>query len=114
MPIPGDNLKIDKDDRSASVRIGAAAVIDEPKFPEAGPVYSAQKSFNVTWQANDKLTTLEDEERYFRIRGYPAHAKAEFSVIVPEMNFSFHGTATSTFAFFGSEVNGQYYMQDKE
>ncbi len=89
-------------------------MIDEPKFPKVGPIYSAQKTFNVTWQASDKFTTLEDEDKYFRIGGYPAHAKAEFSVTVPELNFSFHGTATSTFAFLGNEANGQYYMQDKD
>jgi len=29
----------------------------------------------------------------------------------PESNFSFQGKATSDYAFFGTEVNGYYYMQ---
>lgn len=85
-------------------------MIDEPKFPHFGPTYPALESFRITWEATGDLQTFEDKSKYFNILGYPARSHAEFVVSAPALNFGFQGTATSTFALLGREVNGQYYV----
>lgn len=91
-------------------------MIDEPKFPEEGPTYSAIKSFRIEWEVDGNRATLEDEAKYFRIGGFPAKMRVEFAVEVPELGFSWRsdpieaGTFSTLYGFFGGEVNGQYYM----
>lgn len=91
-------------------------MIDEPKFPDQGPTYSAIKSFRIEWEADGDRATLEDEARYFQIGGFPARVRAEFAVEVPELGFSWKSdpieaqTASTVYGFLGGEVNGQYYM----
>ncbi len=89
-------------------------MVDEPNFPEDGPIHDAVESFRITWEAAGELETRQDESRYFLIEGYPANVRAEFSVVVPELDFSFTGEATSTFAFLGGEVNGYYHEQGQQ
>lgn len=114
LTINGDELQLPSTGRSATLSVDDAAVIDEPAFPKFSPIYSARQNFHITWEPSGDTTTLEDRTQYFLIRGYPARASADFSVVVPELGFSFKGTATSNYAFFGTEVNGYYYMQGKQ
>src|SRR6266540_2372780 len=86
--ISDDNLEIAEDGRSATLRVLNKPVLDEPMYPEAGPAYPAIMSFRIVWEMDGDLRTCEDGARYFRIDGYPARARAEFAVRVPELNFS--------------------------
>ena len=88
-------------------------MIDEPAFPKFSPISAARQDFHVSWEPVGDTTTLEDRSRYFLITGNSARASGKFSVVLPESNFSFQGTASSDYAFLGTEVNGYYYMQAK-
>ncbi len=112
--ISGGEVQVSSDGRSATLEVGDKAIIDEPKFPIDGPVYDAVESFRITWEATGDLQTLEGPNKYFLIQGYPATVTGEFSVVLPELNFSFTGQATSNFAFLGTEVNGHYYMEGQQ
>jgi len=111
--VSDDNLEIAGDGRSATLRVLNKPVIDEPMYPEAGPAYPAIISFRVVWQADGDLRTYEDPNRYFRIAGYPARARGEFAVRVPERNVSWQSdpleSSQSVVAILGREVNGHYY-----
>jgi hypothetical protein len=113
--ISDDNLEIAEDGRSATLRVLNNPVLDEPMYPEAGPAYPAVMSFRIVWESDGDLRTYEDPARYFRLDGYPARARAEFAVNVPELNFSWQSdpleSSQSVVAILGREVNGHYYEQ---
>lgn len=85
-------------------------VIDEPTFPQPGPVYHAYNTIDVHWHATGNQQTLTNPSMYFSITGRPASIEAEFTVSEPSQGFSFRGHATAiTYSFLGSEKNGYFY-----
>ncbi|SDY05734.1 hypothetical protein SAMN05661080_02179 [Modestobacter sp. DSM 44400] len=66
----------------------------------------------MTWTPAGGQQTLRDDGKQFLIEGRPATVAARFWVSVPSLDFTFKGQATeTTYAFFGSEVNGYYFDQ---
>jgi len=118
LPIPGKSLNVDSRGTSAVLEVVDLAVIDEPKFPKPSPTYPAVESFRIVWEASGGLQTFEDAAKHYRVIGYPAVARAEFAVAVPELNFAWRSepleTSTSMSALLGKEVNGYYYDQGTE
>lgn len=113
-PLTGERVQRHGDGRVAKLVVKELPVIDEPKFPENGPVYDGVENFSIHFTGNGNLQTLEDPAKYFLINAYTAMARADFAVVVPELNFSFQGTAESTIAFVGEEVNGHYYVEGQQ
>lgn len=112
MPVSG--LHISADGRSATLEIKDLAVIDQPRWPahDAGST-PARMSFRAIWQALPEPVLYEDKLKHFRVEGFRAIARAEATVEVPSLNFSWKSdpieTSIAGFAIIGTEVNGKYY-----
>lgn len=110
--IPEQTLQISPDGRSSTLHLTLGAV-DEPTFPKPGPTNAARMTFRAIWTATGPERTFGDAAKHFAVRASPATARAEFTVEIPAANFAWTSdpltTSTSSFAWLGQEVNGQFF-----
>lgn len=112
--IPNQTLQISPDGKSATLHLTLGAS-DQPTFPKPGPTSLARMTFRAVWTATGAEQTFADAAKHFAVRAYPATARAEFTVEIPAANFTWTSdplaTSTSSFAWIGREVNGQFFDQ---
>lgn len=90
------------------------SVTDQPGWPAYdAPFAPASMSFRVIWTATDEKVLIDDKEKHFRFTGFRATARAEASVEVPSLGFSWKSdplaTSSAAFAIIGNDENGKYY-----
>ncbi len=111
--VPDSSVTVDPDKQMATLVLNDVPVIDEPKFPKPGPVYQGTMSLRIVWMVTGGMRMFNDATNHFAVQGFVSAAKAEFSVSVPELNFSWKSypmeTSHSSFAGMGNEVNGEFY-----
>jgi len=111
--VPDSSVTIGPDGQTATLVLNDVAVIDEPKFPKPGPVYHGTMSLRIVWQVAGGMRMFNNADKHFAVQGFVSAAKAEFTVSVPALNFSWTSysmeTSHSTFAGMGNEVNGEFY-----
>ncbi len=113
--LAASNLNISQDGRTATLEVNNLTMIDEPKFPKAGPASSATMSFKIVWTATGSPVAFSNADKHFSVLAAPAQARASFKVAVPSDNFTWTSdpleTSTSTDGLLGMEVNGSFYEQ---
>lgn len=115
MPVPSNGLTFSSDDKTATLQMSNAPIIDQPRWPamdaETTPAFL---DFKLVFKSTDEPVKYEDATRQYRFEGFKASAQLEATVRVPAIDFIFKTdpleTSKCDFAVMGTEVNGRYYQ----
>jgi hypothetical protein len=119
MPVPSSGITFSSDDKTATVQVSNAPIIDQPRWPamdaESTPAFL---DFKLVFKANDEPVKYENAMQQYRFEGFKASAQLEATIRVPSIDFTFKTDALETsradFAVMGTEVNGRYYEAAKD
>jgi hypothetical protein len=119
MPVPSSGMTFSSNDKTATVRVNNAPIIDQPRWPamdaESNPAFL---DFKLVFTATDEPIKYEDAKRQYRFEGFKASAMLEATIRIPSIDFTFKTDALETskadFAVMGTEVNGRYYEAAKD
>jgi hypothetical protein len=119
MPVPSSRITFSSDDKTATVQVSNAPIIDQPRWPamdaESTPAFL---DFKLVFKATDEPVKYEDAMQQYRFEGFKASAQLEATIRVPSIDFTFKTDALETsradFAVMGTEVNGRYYEAAKD
>ena len=114
MPVPSSGLAFSSDDKTATVQVSKAPIIDQPRWPamdaESTPAFL---DFKLVFKATDELVKYENAMQQCRFEGFKASAQLEATIRVPSIDFTFKTdpleASMCDFAVMGNEVNGKYY-----
>jgi hypothetical protein len=97
----------------ATLDIKDLAVVDQPNYPDRSPTTPGTLSLRVIWRATNEKDLFSDPCKQFAVNAYHAEAQAQFSVVVPSLDFIWKSdpieTSRADFAIIGEEVNGRYF-----
>jgi hypothetical protein len=118
MPVPAGGLTFSSDDKTATLQVSNAPIIDQPRWPamdaESTPAFL---DFKLVFTATDEPVKYENAMQQYRFEGFKANAQLEATIRVPSIDFIFKTDSLETskcdFAVMGSEVNGRYYEEHK-
>jgi hypothetical protein len=119
MPVPSSGITFSSDDKTATVQVSNAPIIDQPRWPamdaESTPAFL---DFKLVFKATDEPVKYENAMQQYRFEGFKANAQLEATIRVPSIDFTFKTDALETsradFAVMGTEVNGRYYEAAKD
>ena len=114
MPVPSSGLAFSSDDKTATVQVSKAPIIDQPRWPamdaESTPAFL---DFKLVFKATDEPVKYENAVQQYRFEGFKASAQLEATIRVPSIDFTFKTdpleASKCDFAVMGNEVNGKYY-----
>ena len=114
MPVPSSGLTFSSDDKTATVQVSNAPIIDQPRWPamdaESTPAFL---DFKLVFKATDEPVKYENAVQQYRFEGFKASAQLEATIRVPSIDFTFKTdpleASKCDFAVMGNEVNGKYY-----
>jgi hypothetical protein len=118
MPVPSSVMTFGSDDRTATLQVSNAPIIDQPLWPamdaETTPAFL---DFKLVFTATNEPVKYENEMQQYRFEGYKASAQLEATMRVPAIDFTFNTDSLDAskcdFAVMGTEVNGKYYEPAK-
>jgi len=113
-PVPSSGLTFSSDDKTATVQVSNAPIIDQPRWPamdaESTPAFL---DFKLVFKATDEPVKYENAVQQYRFEGFKASAQLEATIRVPSIDFTFKTdpleASKCDFAVMGNEVNGKYY-----
>ena len=119
MPVPSSGITFSSDDKTATVQVSNAPIIDQPRWPamdaESTPAFL---DFKLVFKATDEPVKYENAMQQYRFEGFKANAQLEATIRVPSIDFTFKTDALETsradFAVMGTEVNGRCYEAAKD
>jgi hypothetical protein len=114
MPVPLSGMIFGSDDKTATVQVSNAPIIDQPRWPamdaESTPAFL---DFKLVFTATDEPVKYENAMQQYQFEGFKASAQLEAMVRVPSIDFTFKTdpleASKCDFAVMGIEVNGKYY-----
>jgi len=114
MPVPSSGLTFSSDDKTATLQVSNAPIIDQPRWPamdaESTPAFL---DFKLVFKATDEPVKYENAVQQYRFEGFKASAQLEATIRVPSIDFTFKTdpleASKCDFAVMGNEVNGKYY-----